>query len=279
VGETTVGAVAEHWGTGDMYERIIDALGKASIPLESVGVLDLAPVDHLHARGLPATVDLADQLPVVAGQRLLDIGCGLGGPARYCADRFGCEVTGIDLTPSFVAAGNRLTHLVGMDGRVTLEEGDAQRLPYADEAFDGAYSQHVTMNIPNRESFFAEAWRVLKPGGYFGLTEHGLGDASQGRHYPVPWSEDGTGEHLQPPERTIALLESAGFADLRIEHTGPKYIAAYAQILKLADEGRLPRLGLHVIIGPSAMEKAFNSKRNIEEGRTDPIQVVCHKPA
>jgi SAM-dependent methyltransferase len=166
VGDMTSSAVAEHWDTGDIYERIVDALGRASIQLESVSVLNLAPIDHLHARGLPATVDLADQLPVAAGHRLLDIGCGLGGPARYFADRFGCEVTGIDLTAAFVAAGNRLTHLVGMDGRVTLEEGDAQRLPYDNEAFNGAYSQHVTMNIPDRESFFAlasaQAWRLLR---------------------------------------------------------------------------------------------------------------------
>ncbi len=109
------------------------------------------------------------------GDHLLDIGCGLGGPARYFAERFGCRVTGIDITPGFVEAANRLTALVGLEGQVTVQQGDGQRLPYADSIFDGAYTQHVTMNIADRGGFFGEVYRVLKPGAFFALTEHGLG--------------------------------------------------------------------------------------------------------
>jgi hypothetical protein len=119
---------------------------------------------------------------------------------------------------------------------------------------------------------------VLKPGGFFALTEHGLGPAGS-PHHPVPWSEDGTGEFLVTPSETRELLAAAGFVNVESEDTGPKYVAAYRAALELADRGELPPLGLHVLIGPTAPEKMRNSARNIEEGRTHPAQVVCRKPS
>lgn len=271
-------AIANHWGKGgDVYGRIVAALEKMSKPLEGLTIEDLAPVDHFHARGSPATVDLADRLPIEAGQEILDIGCGLGGPARYMADRFQCTVSGIDLTEPFVDAGNRLTALLGMEGAVKIEQGDGQSLPYPDARFDGAYTQHVTMNVADRPAFFGEAFRVLKPGAFFALTEHGLGPRGD-PHYPAPWSEDGTGAYLATPSETRSALEGAGFEDIVIEDTGDKYVAAYRAAIEKAQQGALPPLGVHLLLGENAPVKVRNSALNIEEGRTHPVQVICRKP-
>ncbi len=271
-------SIADHWADSDVYGLIVSALERASKSQDGLTVEDLAPVDHFHARGFPATVDLADRLPVEADDQLLDIGCGIGGPARYLAQRFGCRVSGIDITGPFVEAANRLTALLNMDDRVFIAQGDGERLPYDDGSFDGAYAQHVTMNVADRPRFFSEAWRVLQPGGFFALTEHGLGPVGT-PHHPLPWSEDGTGEFLVTPSETRVLLADAGFVDIEMENTGPKYLAAYRGALDLAERGELPALGLHVLIGPTAPEKMRNSARNIEEGRTHPVQVVCRKPS
>jgi len=271
-------SIAEHWADRDVYGLIVSALERASKSLDSLTVEELAPVDHFHARGFPATIDLADRLLVEPGDHLLDIGCGVGGPARYFAQRFGCKVSGIDITGPFVEAANKLTALLDMGDRVFIEQGDGERLPYDDGTFDGAYAQHVTMNVADRPRLFGEAWRVLKPGGFFALTEHGLGPVG-GPHHPVPWSEDGTGEFLVTPSETRELLAAAGFVDIECEDTGPKYLAAYRAALELAGRGELPPLGLHVLIGPTAPEKMRNSARNIEEGRTHPVQIVCGKPS
>ncbi|HEX5468234.1 MAG TPA: methyltransferase domain-containing protein [Gaiellaceae bacterium] len=240
-------------------------------------VEDLAPVDHFHARGFPATVELGDRLPIEAGDQILDIGSGLGGPARYFAQRFGCAVSGIDVTAPFVEAAKKLTALLGLSDKVSFEQGDAHHLPYADGLFDGAYSQHVTMNIADREQFFREAWRVLKPGAFFALTEHGLGPGGA-PHHPVPWSEDGNGEWLATPTQTRDLLTTAGFVEVELEDTGRKYLEAYRNVLALAERGELPPFGMHLLLGDNAPQKVRNAARNIEEERTHPLQVLCRKP-
>jgi len=271
------GAIAEHWGRGDVYGLIISALAKAGKPLEGLTVEDLAPVDHYHARGFPATVELADRLPIRPGDHILDIGCGVGGPARYIAQRFGCRVSGLDITEPYVQAANKLTALLRMEGQVQVLLGDGQKLPYGDACFDGAYALHVTMNVADRPRFFAEAWRVLRPGAFFALTEHGLGPEGN-PHHPVPWSEDGSGAYLVTPQQTQALLQGAGFTGIEVEEAGAKYLAGYKRAVQLAERGQLPPLGVHLLMGENAVLKMSNAARNIEEGRTRPIEVICRKP-
>ncbi|MEK6594106.1 MAG: class I SAM-dependent methyltransferase [Pseudomonadota bacterium] len=269
--------IADHWGKGDVYGLIVSALGKMSKSLDALTVEDLAPVDHFHARGLPATVELADRLPIKAGQHVLDIGCGLGGPARYMAKRFQCKVSGLDITEPFVEAANKLTALLRMEHQVKIRLGDGEHLPYPDAFFDGAYTQHVTMNVPDRPRFFGEAYRVLKPGAFFALTEHGLGPKGN-PHHPVPWSADGSGAYLVTPSETRAFLEKAGFEDIVVENTGSKYVTAYKAAMEKSEKGDLPPLGTHILMGETALQKTRNSARNIEEGRTHPLMLVCRKP-
>jgi SAM-dependent methyltransferase len=270
-------AIAEHWARGDVYGLIVSALEKMAKPLDALTLEDLAPVDHFHARGFPATVELADRLRIQPGQHILDIGCGLGGPARYIAKRFQCRVSGVDITQPFVEAGNKLTALLRMQDTVTIEHGDGQRLPYANAVFDGAYTQHVTMNVAARPRFFAEAYRVLKPLAFFALTEHGRGAKGE-PHYPLPWSADGSGAHLVRPSETRAFLEAAGFENIVIEDTGTKYVAGYKAAIEKAEKGILPPLGIHLLMGETALQKTRNAARNIEEGRTHPIMLICRKP-
>ena len=270
-------SISEHWGTGDVYARIMKAMQAASISPDAVTVEQLAPLDHFHACGFPATVELADALPIQPGHHIVDIGCGIGGPARYLAQRFGCRVSGVDITQPFVEAANRLTTLLKMERQVEIELGDGQHLPYGEAMFDGAYTQHVTMNIADRALFFGEAFRVLRPGAFFAVTEHGLGPEGS-PHYPVPWSEDGSGSYLVRPADTVTYLNEVGFVDVKLEDTGAKYLQGYRRAIELAAQGAVPPLGVHVLMGQMAPEKTRNAARNIEERRTHPIQIICSKP-
>src|SRR5262245_58485663 len=135
-------SISDHWATGDVYARILDAMKLASLSPETVTVEQLAPVDHFHARGLAATVELADVLPIQADHHVLDIGCGVGGPARYLAQRFGCRVSGVDITAPFVEAANKLNALLKMEELVKVTLGDGEHLPFGNAVFDGGYAQH-----------------------------------------------------------------------------------------------------------------------------------------
>ena len=118
---------------------------------------------------------------------------------------------------------------------------------------------------------------VLKPGAFFALSEHGLGPANNPYH-PVPWSADGSGEYLVTPDETRAFLDEAGFTEIRIEFTGPGYLAGYRRAIDLAEQGRLPALGVHILLGEQSLQIVRNAARNIEQDRTCPIQVICRKP-
>lgn len=269
--------IARHWARNNIYATILNKLEEMALPLEQVTLKDLAPIDHFHSCGFPATTELADRLDVAPGQHVVDIGCGLGGPARYMANRFQCKVSGVDITPAFVEVANKLTVLLRMQRSVMILNGDGHNLPFSDGFFDGGYTQHVTMNVADRPAFYAEAYRVLKPGGFFAVTEIGMGPRGQ-PHYPMPWSTDGSGSYLVTPDETCSMLEDTGFTNIDIEFTWDKYLAGYQVTLAKAELDELPPLGTHLLMGDNALQNIRNSARNIEEQRTQPIALVCRKP-
>ncbi len=179
--------VAQHYASGGIADRVLAALRAANGADAPVTPAALAPIDHFHGRGVVATGELAALLDPQPGEDILDIGCGIGGPARWIAAKFGCHVTGVDLTPDFCEAAAALTAACGMREQVTIRQGSALDLPFADATFDRAYSHNVAMNIADKPRFYREALRVLRPGGLFALANVCSGPNGE-PHYPQPWA-------------------------------------------------------------------------------------------
>src|SRR5437762_11954382 len=145
-GSMKTAAVAEHYGSAGIAERVLAALREAKGADASVTPQALAPFDQFHGRGVTATEELVALLKPAAGERILDIGSGIGGPARWIAAKFGCHVTGVDLTPEFCEAAEVLNRAAGLADRVRIIPGSALALPVPDGAFDAADSQNVVLH-------------------------------------------------------------------------------------------------------------------------------------
>ena len=268
--------VENFWTRGDIHSRVRKAMSEAGLNDKKLEIEDLFPIDQYHARGIAATVDLGKRMSISENQSIIDIGCGLGGPARYFAKQFKCFVTGIDITPSFIEIGNKFNKLTSMSKQVSLQIGNGETLDFDDETFDGGYSQHVTMNIKNRKDFFLEAYRVLKKGTFFAFSEHGLGPEGN-PIFPLPWADTEDMSFLFSPESTIALLEEVGFYDIQIIETSQKYILSYEKMINSKSIKEKPILGIHVIGGSTMKQRSRNSMQCIKEKRTLPFEIVCKK--
>lgn len=274
---TTDREIAAHYTRGNLLVRLNAALLEDGVDPAEPTVETLAPYDQFHGRGLEATLEMAALMPAGPGIHVLDIGSGIGGPARYFADRFGCKVTGIDLTSEFRDVAAHLTRLLGMEDQVEFKLGDALAMPFADESFDGAYSMNVSMNIADKSAFYKEIRRVLKPGGWLVLSEIAKGEGAE-PDYPTPWAASAQTSFLSAPEETRRGLAEAGFEVLRLQSTLEQARAFGARSRAMAERGEKPPFrAIMLIHGEMAKQMMANMSRNLSEARINPIEVLSRK--
>ena len=267
-------AVARHYAHGSLEEAILNALAAAGKDVNRLTPKDLAPVDEFHVGGRLATMAFAEQFGLRPGMRLLDVGCGLGGAARYFAHEHGCQVTGIDLSGEYVGVANALAARVGLGERVSCQAGSALALPFAAGSFDAAYMFHVGMNIENKSKLFAEVRRVLAPSGLFGIYDV-MRLAAGELSYPVPWASGPESSFVADAATYRRLLVAAGFEVLK-ERDRRDFALEVFELMRSRGAGGGPGpLGLHIVMGASAAQKVKNMIGDISAGLIAPTEMIC----
>lgn len=271
---STEHAIARHYAHGSLEQAILDALAAAGKDLDHLAPGDLAPVDEFHIGGRQATAEFAGHLGVKRGMRLLDVGCGLGGAARYFAHEHGCHVTGIDLSEEYVAVAHALAVRVGLGECARFQQGSAVALPFDPGSFDGAYLFHVGMNIENKARLFSEIRRVLVPSGVLGIYDvmrTGPGELA----LPVPWASNPETSWVADPPTYRQLLQAAGFEVCKERNRREFALELFQKMRARGAVGKPAPLGLHIVMGAHAAQKIANMAADITRGVIAPVEMIC----
>ncbi len=261
--------VRDHYRAAGLTERLKTALRALGPEEQRLTPQQLGVLDQFHTRGLTATAELATLSRITADMSVLDIGSGVGGPARFLAAAYGCQVTGVDLSESFVDAARYLTARTGQSGQVSFQTASALELPFNDGRFDVVLLQHVAMNISDRPRLYREIRRVLKFGSRFATFDVVLDSGEP--HYPVPWARTPATSFLLTAVATREAVEAAGFHTLAWQDDTE---AAKAWFAQLGASGPPPSPNLGTVMGPDFARLAANLGRNLGEGRLGILTAV-----
>ena len=258
--------VRDHYQAAiDDREALLARIGAALDAMEPpINARRLAPLDQFHMGGLAATAAVAERVGVSADAVVLDAGSGLGGPARYLAETFGCLVEGVDLSPDYVAIARFLTDRAGLCARVTFSEGDLTALAFEAGRFDLVWTQHVAMNVADRAALYREFRRLLKPGGRLAFYDPLAADGHPDPIYPVPWAQDAATSTLLTAAETRTAIEGAGFALVSLDDVTEQAMGWAARQGPPAQPGRA---NAGMIVGARMAEMAGNFVSNLREGR------------
>jgi len=265
--------VSAHYTVDRLEQKILGALEKSGKNLNSLTSDDLAPLDNFHVGERPAIQELAGFMGLQPGMHLLDVGCGVGGPARFFAER-GYQITGIDLTDEFVRVAESLTRRLRLDGKAQFRQGSALEMPFSAGTFEGAYMIHVGMNIQDKAGLSREVARVVKPGGRFAIFDI-LKTESEPLEYPLPWAVSAETSFVGTADDYRKALEAAGF---RVEHQRGRREFAVAFMEKMraqAAAGVPPVIGVHILMGEQAPLMLKNVNTAIADGRLEPVEIVA----
>jgi len=287
-------AIKDHYRQADLEENIKTAFDRAGRQIKDY--TDTESLDEFHIRGREATRELAQLADLQKGMRVLDLGCGVGGPARVLAAEFGCVVTGIDLVDDYCQAAEMITQRTGLSHMVNFQQGDMTDLAFEDESFDAAWTQHTIMNIEDKTKLFDSVLRVLKPGGLFVLYEICAGSHFP-PYFPVPWAGNSAMSFLLSQDDLRQCLRKRGFEKLQWRDVSSDAIKWFQIIAKLrAASGAKPVKkpgakseeakpgkkgtgpGISLLLGKTAAEKSNNVFRNLTEDRIRIVFGVYRKP-
>lgn len=264
-------------GSRGLVAAIGAALDAAGMDRAALRPADLAPVDEFHIRGRAASLEIVEALGLTADSHVLDLGSGLGGPARTLAELTGCTVTGVDLTSEFCEVATAFSQWTGMSDRTRFQVGDATATGLPDAAVHAALTVHVAMNIADKPALYAEAFRVIRPGGRFVVYDVLQGEGGDVR-YPVPWANDVSTSFLATPREMRDLLRAAGFEIISEVDSSDESLAWFQQMRARIERDGPPPVTFATFLGERFGQMAANQVANLAERRIRTVMFTCSRP-
>ena len=265
--------MVEHYSSGQLLQRILAGLAATGVELAQLQTADLSPVDEFHIGGRAATAYAVEKMQLERDDKVLDVGCGIGGAARYITSSVGCRVAGIDLTPEYIEVAKDLTRRVRLDDGLSFETASAIDMPFAEATFDAAITLHVAMNIADRTALYAEIARVIKPGGTLCLYDVMKKNEDE-LNFPVPWARTSATSYLASAAQMKGYLSNAGFAVREVDDRTEFALDFFAQTFASQASGP-PPLGTHLLLGSDARRMFENVLTNLQCGRIAPVQMLA----
>ncbi len=269
-------AVNQHYGRAELEKTIMESLRSDGKNVEKLRYEDLSLVDQFHSRGKDSTMDLARLAKLSKGMRVLDIGGGLGGPARTLASEFGCTVTVLDLTEEYCRVGEMLTSRTGLSELVSFKKGSGLDIPFPSDTFDVVWTQHTTMNIGDKSRLYEEIHRVLVSSGKLAMHEITAG-AIQPIFYPVPWASDSSLNFLLSSKDTRELIADHGFQEIAWLDLSKQSLDWFKERAQAPSSGNNSRIGLHLLLANSSKEPFRNQVVNLKENRVAIVQALFER--
>ncbi|MBV7265719.1 class I SAM-dependent methyltransferase [Erythrobacter ani] len=265
--------VSAHYANGGLLKQILDALTAVGISSASATPGDLKSVDEFHVGGISATTALIDQLDFKPEMKVLDIGSGIGGTARFIAAETGAHVTGVDLTREYTSTAIALSKLVGLNDATDFRTASALDLPFEDDSFDAALLLHVGMNIPDKSALLGEAARVLRPNGLFAIYDI-MKVGTETISFPVPWASSANNSFLADLQTYREAANEAGFVEVSSRNKTAAALEFFAEQKRRRGTDGLPAVGLHILMGSDFTTKFANMVSNISTGRIAPTELI-----
>ena len=256
--------IENHYLKENLYEEIIERLKELGKELDKISRVDIAAVDEFHVRGAAVSKELAESIDL-NNKSVLDIGCGLGGPCRMLAETYNCTTTGIDLSNEYIRTATKLSSLVGLESMTSFVQGDATSLPFEQDSFDVVWTQHVQMNVPDKQKFYSEIKRVLKPGGFFMYYDI-FKDKDHEVTYPMPWASSVDHSFLFKSDEMHQILNNLGFNQKSSKDQTKAGIDFFEGMLQKLKEHGPPKIGLNVLMGTSTKPKLLNLLEHLKAG-------------
>ncbi len=259
--------LASHYGSEGIVERILDALTAAGFDPDALGPDALAGVDEFHIGGRSGSQFVADALNVGPGDHVLDVGSGIGGTARFLHRTTGASVTGVDLTPEFIDAAERLTDLIGASKGIHYKVGSATDLPFDGNSFDAVTMIHVGMNIEDKKTMFAEMARVARSGSTIVIYDVMLTGSGEGEiTYPMPWSDTPNFSFPSPQADYEAAATAAGLTLTSAKDHGDLALRFFNET-----PASPPPVTLAHLMGPEMPTMFGNAKAAVNAGLISPV--------